>query len=62
LDLIEESVHRHRLRIHCYTLMDNHYHLIVETPLAAEDGGKGDWKWRGKSPRVLRSVFLGKID
>ena len=34
LDLIEESVHRHRLRIHCYTLMDNHYHLIVETPLA----------------------------
>ena len=30
LELIEEMVLRFRVRLHCYVLMDNHYHLLVE--------------------------------
>ena len=32
LELIEELVKRFRWRIHAYVLMNNHYHLQVETP------------------------------
>jgi len=32
LELLEESVERYRLRLHAYALMDNHYHLLVQTP------------------------------
>jgi len=34
LELMEESVHRHRLLVRSYALMGNHYHLILETPEA----------------------------
>ena len=30
LDLIAEMVSRFRVRVHCYVLMDNHYHLLLE--------------------------------
>src|SRR5580658_10561464 len=30
LELLEEMVGRFGLRVHCFVLMDNHYHLIVE--------------------------------
>lgn len=30
LELIEEMVSRYRLRLHCYVMMDNHYHLLPE--------------------------------
>jgi putative transposase len=32
LELLEELVARFRWRLHVYVLMDNHYHLMVETP------------------------------
>ncbi|MFC1497944.1 transposase [Verrucomicrobiota bacterium] len=32
LDLLEAAVERHRIIIHAYSLMTNHYHLIVQTP------------------------------
>lgn len=32
LDLLEKAVERFRIRIHAYVLMDNHFHLLVETP------------------------------
>ncbi|HVM61411.1 MAG TPA: transposase, partial [Verrucomicrobiae bacterium] len=32
LQLLEESVGRFALVVHAYVLMDNHYHLLVETP------------------------------
>jgi len=32
--LLETAVERFNIRIHSYVLMDNHYHLIVETPEA----------------------------
>jgi REP element-mobilizing transposase RayT len=32
LEYLKDSVDRFSLRVHAYCLMDNHYHLIVETP------------------------------
>jgi hypothetical protein len=34
LDLIEESVYRHRIVVRSDALMENHYHMIVQTPEA----------------------------
>jgi putative transposase len=34
LKLVGEGVERYGLRVHAYVLLDNHYHLLVETPLA----------------------------
>lgn len=32
LDLLRESRERHGCLVHCYVLMGNHYHLVLETP------------------------------
>ncbi|MEW6324345.1 MAG: transposase [Nitrospirota bacterium] len=32
LSILSHAVERYRLRLHAYVLMDNHYHLLVETP------------------------------
>ena len=32
LDIIAESVDKFNIVVHCYCLMDNHYHLLLETP------------------------------
>lgn len=34
LDLLFEIHHRYHAEIHAYCLMDNHYHLLIRTPLA----------------------------
>ncbi len=34
LSLLESSVERYKAIVHCYVLMDNHYHLLLETPQA----------------------------
>jgi putative transposase len=34
LELLAEAVERFGLRLHAYVLMENHYHLLVETPHA----------------------------
>ena len=31
---LEDVVRLWKIRIHAYSLMDNHYHMLVETPLA----------------------------
>lgn len=46
LDLLEESVRRHRLQVHSDALMDNHYHLLVGTP---EANLSESMRWRGVS-------------
>jgi len=33
LDILEDYNDRYGILIHCYVLMDNHYHLVLETPL-----------------------------
>ena len=37
LETLEEAHERHDARIHAYCLMGNHYHLLIETPLANLD-------------------------
>jgi REP element-mobilizing transposase RayT len=32
LEKLRETVEKFIIKIHCYVLMDNHYHLLVETP------------------------------
>jgi putative transposase len=32
LSYLESATSRYRARVHCYCLMSNHYHLLVETP------------------------------
>jgi len=32
LELLDRAVEQFHLRVHCYVLMSNHYHLLVETP------------------------------
>lgn len=34
LELLEAAVERYRVRVHAYVLMDNHFHLLLETPEA----------------------------
>jgi hypothetical protein len=34
LQLLAETTERFAIRIHAYVLMDNHFHLLVETPEA----------------------------
>jgi putative transposase len=34
LELLGEATERFDLRVHAYVLMDNHYHLLIETPRA----------------------------
>lgn len=33
LSILEDYHDRYRILIHCYSLMKNHYHLVLETPL-----------------------------
>ena len=32
LELLEDMVGRYRVCLHAYVLMDNHYHLLIQTP------------------------------
>jgi REP element-mobilizing transposase RayT len=34
MELLEAMVGRYRVRLHAYVLMDNHYHLLIQTPQA----------------------------
>jgi putative transposase len=39
LDILTQSVKTYQVRVHCFVLMSNHFHLLVETPL----GNLGDF-------------------
>ncbi len=39
LALLAEAVKRHRLELHAYCLMGNHYHLLIHTPTAGLSRG-----------------------
>jgi REP element-mobilizing transposase RayT len=32
MELLEKMVGWYRVRLHAYVLMDNHYHLLIQTP------------------------------
>ena len=43
LDLLGESIDLWGIRVHAFSLLPNHYHLLVETP-------------RGNLPRAMRHI------
>ena len=47
VDLLGELVSRYGIMLHAYVLMENHYHLLIETP-------------EGNASRALQSLGLGK--
>ena len=46
LELLGETVRRYRFRVHAWCLMDNHYHVIIQTPDANLSQGM---QWLGVS-------------
>ena len=34
LEILKECVNRYKIKVHAYCLMDNHYHLLIQTPHA----------------------------
>jgi REP element-mobilizing transposase RayT len=52
LDVLSAVVSRFKWLVHAYCLMDNHYHLIVETPLANLSAGM----------RQLNGVYTQRIN
>lgn len=65
LEKLSETVEKYRLLVHAYVLMDNHYHLLLETPDAnlSEamhylNASYGNW-FRFKY-KIVGSVFQGR--
>jgi putative transposase len=49
LQLLEDMVGRYRVGLHAYVLMDNHYHLLIQTPQA---NGSAAMQWLNVSYSV----------
>ena len=49
LELLEDMVGRYRVSLHAYVLMDNHYHLLIQTPQA---NGSAAMQWLNVSYSV----------
>jgi REP element-mobilizing transposase RayT len=43
LTLLTDASQRYGIIIHCYVLMGNHYHLVVETPKRVQRGQPLTW-------------------
>ena len=48
LRILGDAVERHRWRCHAYCLLSNHFHLLVHTPVAAEDLPDGMHRLNGR--------------
>ena len=66
LELLEEMIARHRVDVHAYVLMGNHYHLLVRTP-EANLSRAIQWLnvsysvWRNRRHRKCGSLFQGRF-
>ena len=66
LELLAEWVQRFGLRLHAYVLLDNHYHLLVETPLANLSAamqwlGVSYTVWFNRRHRRIGHLFQGRF-
>ena len=63
LKILEDYHDRYGILIHGYILMDNHYHLILETPKGNLLKEKGDVPFKGLYNQVILGgeEFIGKI-
>ena len=57
LELLEELVGRYGVVLHAYVLMDNHYHLLIETP---EGNASRALQWLNVSYAVWHNVKHGR--
>ena len=66
LGLVKEMTVRHRVEVHAYVLMDNHYHLLVRTP-EANLSRAIQWinvsysVWWNRKHRQCGGVFQGRF-
>lgn len=65
LEKTEEVVNKFRLKIHCYVLMDDHFHLLMETPdanlsRAMHQLNCGYSNWFKSKYQIKGSVFQGR--
>ena len=57
LAVLADAVRLWKIRIHAYSLMDNHYHLLVETPIPNLNKGS-NWT----SPDLVGPIRLNTAD
>ena len=66
LELLAEQTERFALRIHAYALMDNHFHLVVETPRSNLSAGMqwllGSYEPGRMSPIVFTSAHSNGVN
>ena len=65
LEKLEQTVERHRLKIHVYVLMSNHFHLLIETPdanlsKAMHDLNASYANWYRSKYKLIGSIFQGR--
>lgn len=65
LEKIGEVVDKFNLKIHCYTLMDNHFHLLLETPegnlsKAMHYLNTSYSNWFKSKHQIIGSIFQGR--
>jgi putative transposase len=65
LEKLKETVEKFNIKIHCYALMENHYHLIVETPRgnivkAIHYLNTSYSNWFKVKNNIIGSVFQGR--
>jgi len=57
LEILKECVNRYKIKVHAYCLMDNHYHLLIQTPHANASKAVTRTEKRAASDVKLRSVI-----
>jgi REP-associated tyrosine transposase len=68
LRVLDDVVRRHRWRCGAYCLLSNHFHLLVQTPVAAEDLAQGMHRmnsryaqWFNDRHEVVGHLFQGRF-
>ncbi len=66
LERLKETVGKYKLRVHAYVLMNNHYHLLLETPLgnlstAMHFFHASYTNWFRTKHRLVGSIFQGRF-
>ena len=55
---LAEGAERYRVKVHCYVLMENHFHLVVMTP----EGNLSQWMHQLKTAYTLSVVFAERLE
>ena len=58
LGYLAEGAERYRVKVYCYVLMENHFHLVVMTP----EGNLSQWMHQLKTAYTLSVVFAERLE